>query len=129
MPTYVKGALAKVTANAVDLCVTSWTVAEEADEIDVTNTCSLGEDEFEAGTVRTSVSVEAVYDNDVPENTQPAPDINAGSTVACVVFVGDTGKVWSGDLKVFNHAQTSEVKNVVRYSFAGKFTGTVTKPV
>lgn len=124
---YHSGKEGKVRIGSTDLCVVDWELDEEAEEIDVTNTCSGGDEEFIGGTVRTTGTCTAIWDDTALPNANP-PNVNAGQTVTAQFFLGSSGKKFSGSFFIRRVRYRSQVKGRVEYSFEGKFTGTVTKP-
>lgn len=128
--TPVSGRLGKVTVGVTDLCITSWEVDEEGEELDTTCTDGTGKNSSIVGTAGVTLNVKANYDADAPPFAAP-PGLIVGDLVAVKAYVGDpvNNKFWNfPTMRITNVKNQSEVKGLVTYEFTGKSSGAYTRP-
>ncbi len=122
-----------------EFCVTSWNVAETADEEDTTNSCSAGFAEQEYGVAQLEGSLEADWDITASPFRTP-PTLKAGSSHALsylfinaetggldVLLVGGS-PYYRMTMRVNNVAITNPARGKVTYSFDFKSQGSYKLP-
>lgn len=115
-----------------ELCVTDWSLTEQAQEEDTTNSCSEGKREFEYG----AKWVDGKFTLDLDLSAHPLddpPNLKAGQLVDATVYLHEhttdpatvSGSVWQLDsFRVMSVEVTTPAANKVTYVINFKNSGT-----
>ena len=111
-----------ITLNTFDMCLTSWTVREEATENDTTSTCDEDGTSSDFTNFRLVCDFEAFYSSSRPYHSAARNNLRVDATVDLEAYVGPVSanrKYTITDGKVTAWSTSSRVKDKV------KVTGTV----
>ncbi len=121
------------TFGQFELCVTEWSLTEQAEEVDTTNSCSAGRREFDYGARwvegRFNLDLDlAAHPLDDPPNLKAGELVNA--TVKLYEHTNETGNLYSfwelSAFRIMSVEVTTPAANKVTYVINFKNSGTYT---
>lgn len=119
-----------VEIDGTAICITGWNLRREAAELDVTNSCSEGdEDEFIGGSKTRSGTFKGFWTEDQNLHSDP-PNINDGETVNAKFLFRKTDPIfYQTDIFISSVETTAEIKGQIDFVVTWRGTGALTDPV
>lgn len=126
---YHKGNGGKVTANAVDLPVTTWVLNERNRLGETTSSASSGRATWLGGVTEADGQCEVIFDSAALLVTDNS--LTPGSAVTVAMYAGDSGKLWTGTavIETIVHKVNNLGGDVVKADLTFKYSGSLTQPV
>lgn len=116
----------KVTLNGSEVCVTSWTVDTNVEEIPSTTTCSGGFAETITGLKNATFSITVNYDDTEQESTGILASVEEGDVVSLEFFAESVDTVPWYDMptaRIVGTSASADVNSIVTMTYNGNSNG------